>query len=59
MHEQLPRRASELIVAATIEQGIGWALDDATPSDLVLITGSLYLVGSARTVLRKRARSAS
>ena len=46
-------------VAATIEQGIGWALDAATPSDLVLITGSLYLVGSARTVLRKRARSAS
>lgn len=43
-------------VAKTIEQGIGWALDAATPSDLVLITGSLYLVGSARSVVRAALR---
>jgi len=41
--------------ASSIEQGIGWALDAATPSDLVLITGSLYLVGSARAILRSLA----
>lgn len=43
-------------VAPSIDQGIVWALDAATPSDLVIITGSLYLVGSARSVLRTLAR---
>lgn len=43
-------------VAKSIEQGIGWALDAATPSDLVLITGSLYLVGSARATVRASLR---
>ncbi len=39
-------------VASTIEQAIGWALDAATPSDLIFVTGSLYLVGAARSLLR-------
>jgi dihydrofolate synthase/folylpolyglutamate synthase len=39
-------------VASSIEQGVGWALAEAGPADLVFVTGSLYLVGSARAVLR-------
>jgi len=41
-------------VASTIEQGVDWALAAASPSDLILVTGSLYLVGSARSVLRSK-----
>ncbi len=40
--------------APAIETALGWALDTAGAGDLVLITGSLYLVGSARTILRAR-----
>jgi dihydrofolate synthase/folylpolyglutamate synthase len=40
--------------ASTLEEGLDWALRDRSPDDLVLVTGSLYLVGNARTVLRTR-----
>jgi len=43
-------------VASTIEQGVRWALEAAGPSDLVLVTGSLYLVGAVRPLLRAAAR---
>lgn len=38
--------------ADSIAEAIGRALELAEPDDLVLVTGSLYLVGAARTVLR-------
>lgn len=37
-----------VITASSVERAIDRALDDAGPDDAILITGSLYVVGSAR-----------
>ena len=37
--------------AASVDQGLEWALAGATESDLICVSGSLYLVGAARTLL--------
>ena len=37
--------------APTIGTGLEWALAGADPADLVFVSGSLYLVGAARTLL--------
>jgi dihydrofolate synthase / folylpolyglutamate synthase len=42
-------------VAPSVDTALRWALDSAGPSDLVFISGSLYLVGSARRSLRSDA----
>lgn len=42
-------------VAPTIDTALRWALGAAGAADLVLVTGSLYLVGSARSSLRSNA----
>jgi folylpolyglutamate synthase/dihydropteroate synthase len=38
------------VAAESVADALRLALDAATPEDLVLVTGSLYLVGAARTV---------
>jgi folylpolyglutamate synthase/dihydropteroate synthase len=37
----------------TVEKACDMALNDATSDDAILIAGSLYVVGAARTHLRK------
>jgi folylpolyglutamate synthase/dihydropteroate synthase len=37
--------------APTIAAGLEWALSDASDADLVFVSGSLYLVGAARSLL--------
>jgi folylpolyglutamate synthase/dihydropteroate synthase len=37
---------------SSVEQAVERALGLASPDDLVLVTGSLYVVGPARTMLR-------
>ena len=39
------------VVADTVADALRIARDAATPEDLILVTGSLYLVGAARTAL--------
>jgi dihydropteroate synthase len=45
------RLGVDAIETGSIEEAIDAALDEAGPDDLVLITGSLYVVGAARAVL--------
>lgn len=45
---RLPQRPKSVSAAETIEVAIEHAREMATPNDLILITGSLYLVGAAR-----------
>lgn len=44
---------SDVLTVDTVERACDLALADATSDDAVLIAGSLYVVGSARTHLRK------
>jgi dihydrofolate synthase/folylpolyglutamate synthase len=50
--------AERLGVKALAVESVGEAVDkalaQATPSDLVLVTGSLYVVGAARSWLKPR-----
>jgi dihydrofolate synthase/folylpolyglutamate synthase len=43
----------EVVVCSTVEMACSRALKDARAEDAVLIAGSLYVVGSARTYLRR------
>ncbi|MEY2753814.1 MAG: folylpolyglutamate synthase [Actinomycetota bacterium] len=43
----------DVVVVGTIEQAIDRARLDATAEDAILVTGSLYIVGSARPYLRR------
>ena len=47
-------RGIPAVVARSITGAIDHALDEAEEADVVLITGSLYLVGAARAVLKPR-----
>jgi folylpolyglutamate synthase/dihydropteroate synthase len=38
-------------VAGSVAEGVRVALERADPEDIVLVTGSLYAVGAARSVL--------
>ncbi len=42
------------VAAPSVEAGLDLALRDCGPGDLVLVTGSFYLVGAARGPLRRR-----
>jgi folylpolyglutamate synthase/dihydropteroate synthase len=42
----------EIIEAETVADALDVAFGAAGPDDLVLVTGSLYVVGAARAVLR-------
>jgi dihydrofolate synthase/folylpolyglutamate synthase len=44
---------SEVVTADTVERACDIALADATSDDAILIAGSLYVVGAARTHLRR------
>jgi folylpolyglutamate synthase/dihydropteroate synthase len=44
---------SEVVVADTVEKACDIALADATSDDAILVAGSLYIVGAARTHLRR------
>jgi dihydrofolate synthase / folylpolyglutamate synthase len=44
--------APEVVEADSVADALQIALDAAGPDDLVLVTGSLYVVGAARSVLR-------
>jgi dihydrofolate synthase/folylpolyglutamate synthase len=44
----------DVVVLDTVERAIDQALTDAMAEDAVLVTGSLYIVGSARPYLRSR-----
>ena len=39
-------------VAPSVREAVAWAREAAEPDEMVLITGSLYVVGKARAVLR-------
>jgi dihydrofolate synthase/folylpolyglutamate synthase len=41
----------EAVAAPTVEDAVGRAVSEAQVDDLVLVTGSLYVVGAARSVL--------
>lgn len=41
-------------VAGSVPEALGLALDAAGPTDVVLVAGSLYVVGAARSALRAR-----
>jgi dihydrofolate synthase / folylpolyglutamate synthase len=41
----------DAVETASVEDAIDVALDEAAADDLILITGSLYVVGAARAVL--------
>ena len=43
----------EVVVADNVAHGCDIALRNATSDDAVLVTGSLYVIGEARTHLRK------
>jgi folylpolyglutamate synthase/dihydropteroate synthase len=43
----------DVVVCETVEMACSRALKDARAEDAVLIAGSLYVVGSARTYLRR------
>ena len=45
--------AAHVVVADTVEQACDTALADATSDDAILVAGSLYVVGAARSHLRK------
>lgn len=45
--------AAHVAVAETVEQACDMALNDATSDDAILVAGSLYVVGAARSHLRK------
>ena len=47
-------RGIPAVISRTITNAIDHALDEAEDDDIVLITGSLYLVGQARSVLKPR-----
>jgi dihydrofolate synthase/folylpolyglutamate synthase len=42
------------VEAASVEEAVDRAVEEASPDDLVLVTGSLYVVGAARSALRSR-----
>jgi folylpolyglutamate synthase/dihydropteroate synthase len=44
---------TNVISAESVEKGCEIALADADSDDAILVTGSLYVVGSARTFLRR------
>lgn len=48
------QRGIPAIIARTIANAIDHALEEAENDDVVLITGSLYLVGAARAILKPR-----
>jgi dihydrofolate synthase/folylpolyglutamate synthase len=48
------RLACPAQVTATVPEAVDLALAEARPGELVLITGSLYVVGAARAWLRPR-----
>lgn len=48
------RAGVEAVEAASVEEAVDMAINHAEPSELVLVTGSLYVVGAARTALRAR-----
>lgn len=45
--------ATHVVVADTVEQACDIALNDASSDDAILVAGSLYVVGAARSHLRK------
>ena len=46
-------------VIADSRTGLNWLLDNSGPDDIVLVTGSLYLLGEVRPMLEKRAEQSS
>jgi folylpolyglutamate synthase/dihydropteroate synthase len=44
---------TNVVTVDTVERACDVALTDATSDDAILIAGSLYVVGAARTHLRK------
>ena len=51
--------AAKFLVIAEAEQALDAALSKAAPEDVVLITGSLYLVGQLRQYWKQRAHVAA
>jgi dihydrofolate synthase / folylpolyglutamate synthase len=45
------RLGARALVAETVADAVAIALGEAEPDDLVLVTGSLYVVGAARAAL--------
>ena len=46
-------KTKDVFVAQGIKEALEKAMSQAKPSDLVLVTGSLYVVGEAREILVK------
>jgi dihydrofolate synthase/folylpolyglutamate synthase len=47
-------RGTRAVAAGSVAQGLAAAVNRAGPDDLLLVTGSLYLVGEARGILLKQ-----
>lgn len=58
LYEQLPEPArAKALCADTVEQALEMVVAAATPDDLICVTGSLYLVGRMRQLLREELAS--
>ncbi|MGA2193507.1 MAG: folylpolyglutamate synthase/dihydrofolate synthase family protein [Nitrospirota bacterium] len=44
----------EVSVKESVAEAVAWALDEAAPEDMVLVTGSLYVIGEAKAWLEKK-----
>ena len=44
---------TNVVAVDSVERACDMALDNATSDDAILVAGSLYVVGAARTHLRK------
>jgi len=46
---------SDAVVKATVSEALSWAMSEAGPDDMVLVAGSLYVVGEAKAALSDKA----
>ncbi len=54
IHALITPKSKDVILTQNVNDAIDKALAKAGPSDLVLVTGSLFVVGQARTIMLKR-----
>lgn len=46
--------SGETVVKERVSDALSWAMASASPDDMVLVTGSLYVVGEAKAALEER-----
>ncbi|MBU0895592.1 MAG: bifunctional folylpolyglutamate synthase/dihydrofolate synthase, partial [Candidatus Omnitrophica bacterium] len=53
IHGLITPKSKDVIITRDVKDAIDKAIQKAGPSDLVLVTGSLFVVGQARKILVK------